>query len=72
MNMPISQIFEILTYHSLRAVVTSLSDMKSITAERTKKNKGRAKDTVKNLAKQLEEMVKASYWDWMERRRSSQ
>ena len=66
-----TQIFEIITYHSLRAQVRTLSGMKNITAERTKRNKGRAKDTVKNLAKQLEEMTKASYWDWMERRRSS-
>ena len=63
-----TQIFEIITYHSLRARVTTFSGMKAITAERTKKDNGRAKDAVKNLAKQLEEMTKASYWDWMERR----
>ena len=63
-----TQIFEVLTYHSLRAQVTTLGGMKSITAERTRKNEGRAKDTIKNLAKELEEMTKASYWDWMERR----
>jgi len=63
-----TQIFEIITYHSLRARVTTFSGMKAVTAERSKREKGRAKDAVKNLAKQLEEMTKASYWDWMERR----
>ncbi len=63
-----TQIFEIITYHSLRARVTTFTGMKAITAERTKKDRGRAKDAVKHLAKQLEEMTKASYWDWMERR----